>query len=249
MSGPFAGRKVVLTGATRGIGACMAQQLIDGGAHLVLPVRSPKALGPLLDRHAAQITILQTDLSDPAEVLQLAGRIATDHPDCAGLINNAAVMVHTLYTGRDPALDRIAPEVALNLTAPMILSARLLPVLARQSGAFLCNVTSGLALSAKTEAAVYSGTKAGLRNFTRGLRNQVRQAGWDITVTEALLPVVDTTLSSGGPEGKMPPEVAARHILSGIGRQETETFIGKARLLAAILRASPALGHRMMARM
>ena len=238
----LADRTILLTGATRGIGSWLAERLLDAGARLILPARDPADLPG-----GTGITPIRCDLSDPAQVRTLAQQVARDHPDCSGVLNNAAIMVHTDLTGAEPATDRIEAEIATNLTAPVLLSTLLLPVLARNRG-FLCNVTSGLALTANADAAVYCGTKAGVSNFTRGLRNQIRAAGLPVSVTECLLPVVDTSLSNGAPAGKMAPSTAADHILTAIRKEQAQCHIGRARLLPPLLRLMPGRVHAMMAR-
>ena len=238
----FTDRTILLTGATRGIGACLAERLLEYGATLILPARDPSALP-----EGAGITPIRCDLSEPGQVRALAQQVARDHPGCSGVINNAAIMVHTDLAGPHPATDRIEAEIATNLTATVLLSSLLLPVLARNGG-FLCNVTSGLALTANADAAVYCGTTAGVSNFTRGLRNQIRAGGLRVSVTECLLPVVDTSLSNGNPEGKMPPSVAADQILRAIQEEREQCHIGKARLLPPLLRLMPGRTHQMMAR-
>ncbi len=244
----FSDQKILLTGASRGIGHEMARLLLGWGATLLLPARDVATLAPLVQIAPDRVHSVQTDLAQSDQTTALADWVYDKHPDCAGLVNNAAIMIHTTYTADTPMVDQITTEVAINLTAPLTLCAHLLPLLADQRDGFICNVTSGLALSPKTDAATYSATKAGLRGFTRGLRNQALLSGLKITINEAVLPVVNTSLSTGDPARKMPPDQAAAAILTGIQKSRRETYIGKARLLHHILRASPALGHAIMAR-
>ncbi|PJE26614.1 3-oxoacyl-[acyl-carrier-protein] reductase FabG [Pseudooceanicola marinus] len=232
-------RTVLVTGATRGVGRALALQLQSTGCQVISVARS-------LDALPEGVEGLALDLAAPDAATRIASWVRAEHPRCAGLINNAAIMVHALLT-EDPQPAEVAREIAINLVTPMQLSAQLLPVIAAQEG-FVCNITSGLALAPKRDAAVYSASKSGLRAFSRALRDQVRLAALPVQVHEALLPLVDTSLSQGAPEGKMPPEEAARQILAGIRSGEDEIDVGKVRLLRLLLRLSPALAYGIIRR-
>jgi uncharacterized oxidoreductase len=241
-----AGRTVLLTGATRGIGAALARQLLEAGATVLAVARDRAALDALAARHPGRVFPFAADLAEPAATAAIATWVGREYPGCSLLINNAAVMEHIRYTaapGDPAAIDR---EVAINLAAPIRLSAAMLGVLDTRRRAAICNVTSGLAIAPIGNAATYCATKAGLRSFTRALRYQCEDAGLDILVSEAVMSLVDTTLSHGDPKGKMRPEAAAAELLAGIGRGEPEIWIGKTRLLRRVNRLSPALAARIM---
>ncbi|MCR8549038.1 SDR family NAD(P)-dependent oxidoreductase [Salipiger sp. P9] len=242
------GKKVLLTGATRGIGREMARQLGAAGAQVLAVARNPAALEALCQTGDC-VDFLEADLADPEIPLGVVNWIRDAHPDCAVLINNAAVMRYPLLTDGTADLAGIEEETRINLIAPMQIAVGLLPVLAEQDESRIVNVTSGLAVAPKADAPVYCATKAAMRSFTRTLRYQTEDAGFGTGICEALLPVVDTTLSRGAPEGKMAPDAAAAAILNGAARGMPEIWIGKARLLRQIMRLSPRLGHGMMRRM
>lgn len=243
------GRTVLLTGATRGIGAAMAGELAARGATVLAVARNPAALDDLARRLGPCCDVLEADLADPEIAHGVSNWVRDMYPTCSVLINNAAVMRYPRLTDGGDHHEDIAEEVQINAVAPMQLAVGLLPVLARNGGARIVNVTSGLAVAPKADAPVYCATKAAMRSFTRALRYQAEDAGLDIAVSEALLPVVDTTLSRGAPERKMPPAEAALAILAGAERGQPEIWIGKARLLRHVMRLSPALAHGIMRRM
>lgn len=250
----FHARTVLLTGATRGIGADMLSLLIADGATVLAVGRDQAALDMLEAAHPGKVHGLAADLADPAMWGAIVNWVADQHPQCDTLINNAAIMLYPEFFGADaPHLPDIATEIAINLTAPISLSVAMLPVLTRAARPVICpvicNVTSGLAIAPKTDAPVYCATKAGLRSFTKTLRYQAQDADSALQVSEALLPVVDTSLSRGDPARKMAPRDVARAILDGIARGEDEIWIGKARALRVVHAASPRLADRIMRRM
>ena len=73
--------------------------------------------------------------------------------------------------------ERIAQEIAVNLTGPILLTRRHLPLLRFQLRALIIVITSGYALLPATRAPTYSASKADLRSFTMALRRQLRSIG------------------------------------------------------------------------
>lgn len=247
MAFDFAHRKILLTGATRGIGRALTYQLLDLGATVLAVARDEAALEALQDDAPDQIDILAADLANPEMPRAVANWVADAHPDCSALINNAAIMTHTRLT--DPPHDRYtetAKEIAVNLTAPIALCAALLPTLSRQPQSLIANVTSGLALAPLPNAATYCATKAGLRSFTKTLRYQIEDARLPIQVSEVLMTLVDTDLSQGDPKQKISTEQAARETLQGLAEGQREVAIDKVRLLRKVQRLSPALADRII---
>ncbi|WP_417243534.1 SDR family oxidoreductase [Celeribacter sp.] len=240
------GKKILVTGGTRGIGAALVSQLRAKGCRVLVVARDEAQLA-VLERDG--VDTLAADLSDPDMPRAIARWVAAEHPDCDVLVNNAAIMDHTFLT-RDPLakLNRIEQEIRINLTAPLQLSTAMLPVLSTRPQAAIVNVTSGLALTPLPNAAVYCATKAGVRMFTKALRHQIRAEQWDIQLSEVLMTRVDTTLSEGAPEGKYPPDRAAADLIRGVEAGRREIFIEKVALLHRIWRLSPALADRIIGR-
>ncbi|MBE9636074.1 SDR family oxidoreductase [Salipiger mangrovisoli] len=248
MSGYWNGRKVLLTGATRGIGRAMAEQLMAEGATVLGVARNFAALDEMTRRLGPRFDGLEADLGDPEIPRGVVNWVADMHPDCSVLINNAAVMSYPLLTDGGNHDVGIEEEVQINLIAPVQIATALLPRLAAQRDSRIVNVTSGLAVAPKTDAPVYCATKAAMRSFTRSLRYQAEDARMAIGICEALLPAVNTTLSRGRAERKMPAPEAAAAILRGAAAGTPEIWIGKTRLLRRVMRLSPALGHVIMRR-
>src|SRR5690606_4674627 len=115
----------------------------------------------------------------------------------------------------------IARETAVNFVAPARLAHHALGVF-RAHGRPSCivNIGSGLALHPKRDAAVYCATKAALHALSRGLRYQL--AGTPVAVVEAILPLVDTPMTTGRGRGKLGANRAAAQIVDGIVRGRDE---------------------------
>lgn len=243
----FNNRTVLVTGGARGIGLELSHQLVAKGAHVIAVGRDAASLDTLAMQLHGSVTIQQTDLGTPGNAEALSQWVRETRPECSVLINNAAIMHHTdLTVDSKTRLDAMSAEIAVNLTAPLQLSVVMLPVLSVHPSAAIVNVTSGLAIAPKREAAVYCATKAALRSFTRSLRDQCRAAKLRIQVTEAVMTLVDTTLSRAGPLRKYPPALAAADLLAGVERGLDEIWIEKTKLLRIVHRLSPALAYCIM---
>ena len=90
--------------------------------------------------------------------------------------------------------DGIGYEIAVNLTGPILLTRRLLPLLRTGRDPLIVMISSGYALLPATRAPTYSAGKAGLHSFTMALRRQLADVG--IRVVEVLPPLVDTPATS-----------------------------------------------------
>lgn len=239
MQRDLAGRQIVVTGVTRGVGRALAGQLLAAHAKVVGVARDPVALDALAKTFGPGFTPVLADLA-----LDVAPLLAELPDQIDGLINNAGVQYERNYFEEDADTD--ADEIAINLTAPIALCAGLLPRLRQSPAPFIVNITSGLAFAPKEAAPVYCATKAGLQRFTTALRYQAETACPPMLVAEAILPLVDTGMTAGRGRGKISPMQAAEELIAGIRKGKEHVMIGKSRLLPPLLRLSPALVARML---
>ncbi|AMS41506.1 MULTISPECIES: SDR family NAD(P)-dependent oxidoreductase [Aminobacter] len=242
----FNDRTVLVTGGARGIGLELSRQLAAKGAHVIAVGRDAASLDALAKQLHGSVTIQQVDPGTSASAEALSQWVAETRPQCSALINNAAIMHHTDLTVDSQArLDAMSAEIAVNLTAPLQLSVDA----AGAVGSSLLGRRQRhlrLAIAPKREAAVYCASKAALRSFTRSLRDQCRAAKLPIQLTEAVMTLVDTTLSRAGPLRKYPPALAAADLIAGIERGLDEIWIEKTKLLRIVHRISPELAYCIM---
>ena len=237
--------RVVVTGATGGIGRELVSAFVAAGAEVIAHGRDSDKLEDLAASFPAVATVcgeLSTaqGRAEFADALKAAGGVD-------GLVNNAGTQ--TPVDARSPgAWSNFESELCLNVHAPIHLIHLLLPALTERRPtaphAFIVNVTSGLALAPKAASAPYSASKAALRSYSQGLRWQLRDS--PVTVIEALPPLVKTAMTEGRNEDAMAPAECARQIVRGVRADKTEIYIGKAKLLRVVMRVSPALGRRIM---
>jgi short-subunit dehydrogenase len=169
---------VVLTGATGGIGAATAAELVRSGARVLLVARSRQPLASLARELA--------DSGPPANVEAMAADITTSvgRRDIAALaeargvnvlINCAGVPCFGSLQSADE--QGIADVLTTNLIAPIQLARTLLPVLAKRPGACILNVGSALGALGIPGFSVYCASKFGLRGFTEALRRELAGSG------------------------------------------------------------------------
>ena len=162
----------ILTGASRGMGLAMAQQLLQPGHQLLCLSRQVnEALAAEAEAKGVPLEQWSVDLMDaPAAAQQLAQWLATQAPhafSAATLINNAGVIPSIVPLSQVEAAD-LARAMRVGLEAPMALTAAFLGGTASWSGPRrVLNISSGLGRRAMASQAPYCAAKAGMDQFTR----------------------------------------------------------------------------------
>lgn len=236
----IAGKTALVTGGTEGIGLWTARLLKNKGTTVIICGRNEARLAAA---RKEGLEAIKADLSSAEGCKALVAALGERPIDI--LINNAGASESTVI-GEAADLDSIDRTFFLNLHAPVHLILPLLDRLRARPEATIVNVTSGLAIAPRGNGPFYCATKAGLRSFTQALRYQMR--GTNLTVIEALPPVVDTAMTAGRTGNKMKPEDCARAIVNAIERGQAEAAIGLTRVLKLVHSMSPALARRIMLR-
>lgn len=161
--------RVLITGASRGLGRSIAQVVAERGADVALVARDGAALEILAKELDGKP--YPTDLSDPAAVETLIDRVEADGPVDV-LINNAGLDHVGLLP--DSSAQSVREVLQVNLAAPMELSRSVMPRLVSRGRGHIVNVSSMGALSITPGLTLYGTSKAGLSQFTHGLRQELR---------------------------------------------------------------------------
>ncbi len=169
---------VVVTGASRGIGAAMARRFARAGARLSLVARSGDALAGLADELDAAAFV--ADLLEPTQVDRLVPRIEESVDPIDVLVNNAGLAGTTWHNETDPA--RIRSIVQLNLEAPLVLTRAVLPGMLERRRGHLVYTSSLAGTGGFPGLATYGATKAGLMNFAAALRMELKDTPLRTTV-------------------------------------------------------------------
>jgi NAD(P)-dependent dehydrogenase (short-subunit alcohol dehydrogenase family) len=191
----LAGKKAVVTGASRGIGRAIALALINQGVIVALVHRT--ASGASRDLAAeiggGQSFIVEADVADEASVVKLADTVAGRLERVDILVNNAGVVGHRNLSELD--LDEWRRVVDTNLTGTYLVTRAMLPLF--NDGGAIVNVGSAVAMVGQAGMAHYTASKAGLHGLTRSLAKElgVRR----IRVNSIAPGVVETDQAAGMP--------------------------------------------------
>jgi len=164
----------ILTGASRGMGLAMAEQLLQPGALLLCISRQSNAsLDTLAAQRGAKLEQWQADLADAAQVAtRLVAWLHAQNPavlQSATLINNAGV-ISALAPLRDGQSADLANALRVGLEAPLLLCAAFLDATRHWTvPRKVLNISSGLGRRAIASSASYCAAKAGMDHFSRSL--------------------------------------------------------------------------------
>lgn len=235
------GNKILINGATTGIGKALALKFHALGNTIVALGRNTESLHGL-SRLGDNIIPFACDLTKINELERLTVFIKNEHPDLNILINNAGIQYNYHFAEEKQLVQKIDHEVNLNFVVPLKLIALLLPTLQLNDQAAIVNVSSGIGLVPKMQAPVYCGTKAAIHIFSQSIRYQLQQ----VKVFELIPPLVDTNMTKGRGSGKISPEQVADEFINAFAKNHYEVGIGKVKLLKLINRVSPRLAQRIM---
>ncbi|GLZ11445.1 short-chain dehydrogenase [Actinomadura sp. NBRC 104425] len=158
---------VLVTGASRGLGAAIALRLAAEGAHVVGAARSKHALDELAARSGGRITAVEADMRDEDAVAGLADEVVARHGRIDALLNNAGIAPAGRFADQDPAVWK--EVMAVNVLAPMLLARAAGRHMIAQGGGRIVNVASTTGVRGKPHLVAYSTSKGAVVRFTEAL--------------------------------------------------------------------------------
>jgi short-subunit dehydrogenase len=188
----LAGKTVVVTGASQGIGAALARELASQGARVALLARNAVLLeqvGRDIRERGGEAHVFPVDLADSARIAQVVERLKSSFERVDILVNNAGA-------GRWLHIEETSVEEGVNMMAVPYLAAftltRLLipEMLARRSG-HIVNMTSLAYVAPFPSGVAYTAARSAMAAFSDALAQDLHGTGVDVTL---LLPgVVNST--------------------------------------------------------
>jgi short-subunit dehydrogenase len=189
------GRVVLITGASRGIGARLAVGCGAGGAHVLLVARDQKRLEQVADdvrAHGGRASVHPCDLADLEAVTALAHRIIEVHGGVDVLVNNAAHSIRRAVIETDVERGDAERLATLNYLAPARLMVLLAPGMAERGDGHVVQVSTVATLAHPPLFAAYTAAKAALEAYGRTLAAELRHRGVAVSVVH--LPLVRTDM-------------------------------------------------------
>ena len=191
----FAGKTVLITGASYGIGEATSHLLADAGATVILVARTKDKLGEVVEQirgRGAQAYAYPGDLYHAAEMPDLAARIQTAHPRIDVVISNAGKSIRRRIADSWGRTD-LERSLAVNFSSPAALIMALLPRMIEQGGGQIINVST---VSARQPGAprwsAYQGSKAGFDVWLRSIACELRPQ--KIFISSIYMPLVHTRM-------------------------------------------------------
>lgn len=195
-------RIVVVTGAGTGIGRATARAFAAEGAHVIAVGRRAEPLGETAAADRARITPLAADITGEGEPERIVRRVLETHGRLDVLVNNAGIVRSGALGALTPGM--IAPQIATNLVAPILLAQAVLPAL-ESTGGVIVNVSTSVGQRAWPGSSVYAATKTALELLTRSWAVELAPRG--IRVVAVAPGAVDTPI--GEHQGLAPEQIAA----------------------------------------
>lgn len=210
------GKRVIISGASTGIGLATAQLLRGAGAEVGLLARRADVLAEAVKKVGGSSWGLPCDVSDASSVRAVVDEAGTRWGAVDGLVNNAGIAPMA-------SLDDTTTEVwdeafAVNVRGPFLLCRELGPLLARGVSPAVVNVSSTLAQRAIPGMAAYNASKAALNQLTRSLALEWAPG---VRVNAVMPAVVDTPIHAArGMSSEDVQQMGSLHPLGRVGQPE-----------------------------
>jgi short-subunit dehydrogenase len=244
------GKRALVTGASKGIGAAIARELVHAGASVALVARSADAIGSLANELGGRA--YPFDLSDLAQVVALLEQVGADGAPIDILVNNAGIeMAGNVVDARPEDIHRV---FAVNVVAPAVLASAVAGGMIERGRGHIVNISSLAGVAALPGLAAYSASKAGLTHFTAGLRADLRGTAVGTTVVE-LGPVrtdMYSRATSYGPTSQafrrmlalgmiseIEPELVARKVVEAVAQGRRHVRLPRRGAFSSIIQEVP----------
>jgi short-subunit dehydrogenase involved in D-alanine esterification of teichoic acids len=191
----FQYKKVLVIGATSGIGRALAERFINEGSYVIAVGRRKDKLAELVQEHGHdKVYAVPFDITKMTAISAFATNIIDIHDDLDCIILNSGIQRHIDFSKPDEVdMDVVNEEFVTNYLSQLAITKAFLPFLMKKpTETALVYMTSGLSLVPITRCMNYCATKAALHQFILSLRVQLLET--KIKVIEIFPPAVQTEL-------------------------------------------------------
>lgn len=189
-------RRYWLTGASNGIGAALAEEILKSGAHLAVSSRSLAPLKALAQRYPGQVLVVAGDLTNGQRVREIGEQIAKEWGSLDTMILNAGTCEYVDANQFDSSF--IEHIVRTNLLASSYCIGAARPLLRAGTAPHLVGMASSVTYLPLPRAEAYGDAKPGLRHLFESLRTEVGPE--DIEMTVVSPGIIETPLNNDTPQ-------------------------------------------------
>jgi NAD(P)-dependent dehydrogenase (short-subunit alcohol dehydrogenase family) len=223
MTAPEQGQgAVIVTGASRGIGAAIAQQLAEDGYGVIVNYAADadgaESVVSTIRARGGRAMAVRGDVAAPGDVANLFERARHEMGPLAALVNNAGIVGNQVRIDEQEA-DELTRLMQVNIVGPILCAKHAVRAMSTAHGGNGGSIVNVASLAARTGGqsgtVPYAATKGALVTFTRGLSNQVAPEG--IRVNSVSPGLIDTDMAASAPWAK---EVAAHSPIGRMGRPD-----------------------------
>jgi NADP-dependent 3-hydroxy acid dehydrogenase YdfG len=188
----LAGKTVIVTGASSGMGASTARLLHAAGAYPVLAARRADRLGALSEELGGALAV-PADVTDPAQVGELVTATLDRYQRIDGLVNNAGASLHGPLDQVD--LAEFGRILQLNVVGLLAVTQAVLPAMREQGFGRIVNISSGTTRRVAVGVGAYASTKAAVNMLSDVMRQEFAPDGIAVSL---LLPSITATEFGNG---------------------------------------------------
>jgi short-subunit dehydrogenase len=210
----------IVTGASSGIGEATVKLLSQKGARVVLVARSKEKLEKL-SKELSESYVVVADMSKEDDVRLMVKKVIDHFGRVDILVNNAG-------RGYDANIEEIDPQkfkelFALNILGPLVAMQEVIPLMRKQGGGAIINISSGTALMNLPHISAYSSLKRALIGLSLAAREELKDSGITVSVVYPFITATQFGINKVGlrkGEGqdytKIPNADSAEHVASKI---------------------------------
>jgi 3-oxoacyl-[acyl-carrier protein] reductase len=227
------GKTAIVTGSSRGIGACIARRFGQEGARVAVTARAnldmAKAVVGEIAAAGGSAQAFQADISQVAECGRLADAVLDAFGTIDILVNNAGVFIsHTIEAATEEEWDRVHN---LNLKGAFFMTKAVVPTMKAKGGGKIINISSIAGTGGFPSSFAYCASKGGLTNLSRALCLELAKD--KINVNTLSPGNILTEMSAGSLAKEGHDEYQASLTPAGIGHMDPNELTGAAVFLAS----------------
>ncbi|MFZ0874789.1 MAG: SDR family oxidoreductase [Pseudonocardiaceae bacterium] len=213
---------VIVTGASRGIGAAIAEKMAEDGYGVLVNYAADadgaESVVSTIRAHGGQAVAVRADVATPGEIAEMFERAKQELGPLAALVNNAGI-VGTMARIDEQDANALGRLVRVNIVGPMLCAKHAVQAMSTAHGGTGGSIVNIASVAARTGGlagiAAYAATKGALVTFTRGLSNEVASEG--IRVNSVSPGIIATDMIVAAPDAQ---QAAAASPLGRMGRPD-----------------------------